>query len=299
MSGKYLRLLPSCLTDLLAMLLHVPRRQVSGLNLQEGAVHAEESKLRESRLSMRNQPSDHSIRHFRQNGLLGRLPDAVLQKLEAKLERVPLRRRQVLQDFQLPITRAYFIVQGSASLLARSEGEPTLEVCALGCSDMTGVPLVLGMRWSITRCVVQIPGEAFRISADDLVQVLDELPNVRSLLLAYVHAALAQSTSLIVCNTRHSARERLARWLSLAIDRSPSNQIPITHDLLARAIGVRRATVSSTMAALEEHGVLRRHRGCIEVRQQIELERMACSCVRGLRLARLRALGREEPRAAA
>lgn len=217
------------------------------------------------------------------NGLLNALPVEVLEELQPYLERVVLKRRQVLHERNLPIAHAYFIEKGLASLLARVGDQSTLEVGTLGHMDLVGVPLVLGTARTPYRCVVQVPGEAFRIRAEDLRRVLSGIPTLNQLLLRYIQATTVQSTQLVVCNTRHTLKQRLARWLLFAHDRIDGNDLPLTHQFLGRALGVRRAGVTTAMGRMEETGLLHRGRGRIAILDRAGLEEEACDCYRTLR----------------
>jgi CRP-like cAMP-binding protein len=217
------------------------------------------------------------------NGLLNALPVEALEELQPYLQRVVLKRRQVLHERNLPIAHAYFIEAGLASLLARAGEQSTLEVGTLGHMDFVGVPLVLGAARTPYRCVVQVPGEALRITAEDLRRVLSSIPALHQLLLRYIQARTVQSTQLVVCNTRHTLKQRLARWLLFAHDRIDGNELPVTHQFLGRALGVRRAGVTTAMGRMEENGLLHRGRGRLVLLDRARLEEEACDCYRTLR----------------
>jgi CRP-like cAMP-binding protein len=223
-----------------------------------------------------------SLERVRNNILRG-LPPESYERLQNRLERVPLKRRQVLHERNLPVSHAYFIERGLVSMLARSENASLLEVGTMGRGDFAGLPLVLGTGRTPHRCVVQVPGEAMRISAGDLAEVLDEVPALRRVLLRYVQASSVQSTQLVVCNARHTIRQRLARWLLFALDRIDGNEVALTHQLLARALGVRRAGITTAMGCMEQSGLIARGRGRLAVLDRTGLEAEVCECYRAIR----------------
>jgi CRP-like cAMP-binding protein len=230
--------------------------------------------------------SDAGIR----NELLGALPANDLRQLSVRLKRVPLNRRQVIQERNLPARYAYFIERGTASVLARVGDHLTIEVRSLGPQDFVGIPIVLGAVRSPHRCVVQVAGDALRVDAADLVKVMVEFPQLRRILLGYVQAALAHSAQLVACNARHSLCERLARRLLIAYDQLESNEIPFTHDCLGRALCVRRAGVTAAMGRMEQNGLIRLGRGRILIIDRTGLEQTCCGCYRAIRAERLKAL---------
>jgi CRP-like cAMP-binding protein len=158
-----------------------------------------------------------------------------------------------------------------------------VEIRTLGSKDFIGVPIVLGTGRSPHRCVVQIAGKALRITANDLLNAIERWPELRRLLLAYVQAALVHSAQLVACNTRHSLSQRLARWLLIANDELQSSEIVLTHDSLSRALGVRRAGVTTAIGDMEDAGLIRRGRGRIEIINRGGLEEACCGCYRTIR----------------
>ena len=72
---------------------------------------------------------------------------------------------------------------------------------------------------------------------------------------------------------------RSARWLLLAHDLLDED-LCVTHQMLSRDLGVRRASVSETMKRFQEAGLIRQTRACIEVTDRTGLERIVCECYR-------------------
>jgi CRP-like cAMP-binding protein len=217
------------------------------------------------------------------NGVLRALPDEALAELRPSLQRVELKRRQVLYERNVPLRHAYFIEQGAAALHLRVAGRGTLEVGLLGRCDFVGLPLVLSTGRTPHCCIVQVPGSAFRISADDLCRALDDIPRFREVLLGYVQARMVETAQLAACNTCHSLRQRLARCLLMTHDRIDGDEIPLTHQALSRALGVRRAGVTIAMGQMEEAGLLHRGRGRLVIADRAGLKAEACECYRATR----------------
>jgi len=74
-------------------------------------------------------------------------------------------------------------------------------------------------------------------------------------------------------------------------DRLHSPAMHITHDFLARMLGVRRAGVTRAALALQKHGVISYQRGNIAILDRAGLELAACSCYETDRTTYLRVLG--------
>jgi hypothetical protein len=46
------------------------------------------------------------------------------------------------------------------------------------------------------------------------------------------------------CNRHHSVEHQLCRWLLLTLDRLPSNELVMSHELVASMLGVRREGIN-------------------------------------------------------
>jgi Mn-dependent DtxR family transcriptional regulator len=89
----------------------------------------------------------------------------------------------------------------------------------------------------------------------------------------------------------HTTQQRLARWLLMTRDRMETDELPLTQELLARMLGVRRATVSDTARALGAAGLIRYTRGRITITDRAGLEAAACEDYSSFRQEYERLLG--------
>jgi CRP-like cAMP-binding protein len=220
------------------------------------------------------------------NLLLQGLPHRDYQLLSPLLERVVLTPRRVLQHAHVPIEHLYFIEDGLVSVLASTGDRNPVEVRLIGREGMVGSAALLGVQASPLRYFVQIGGSALRIGVDDLVRAMVDMPQLRAVLHGHLHAALMQSSQSAACSLRHSLLQRLARWLLTAQERTGRDDIPVTQDLLARSLGVRRASVSDAFKPLQRGGIFARERGLIRILDRARLEEIACRCYRIMGLRR-------------
>ncbi len=217
------------------------------------------------------------------NLLLRSLPGYDYERLRPFLDPVPLIPRRVLQHARMPVQHLYFIEEGLVSVLANADEQQGVEVWLIGREGVVGSPAVLGVSASPLKHLVQVGGSALRIGVGDLGQALADMPRLRTLLLNYLHVALLESLQSAACNLRHTFPQRLARWLLTAQDRSDRPDLPVTQALLARILGVRRATVSEAITSLEREGVLERVRGEVRICDRDRLEQLSCRCYRVIR----------------
>jgi len=214
------------------------------------------------------------------NLLLQSLPFEELERLSPLLHKVPLISRRVLQHAGLPIEHVVFIEEGLVSVLAKVDESSAVEVGLIGRDGAVGAIVALGADRAAFSHFVQIGGSALRVGVDDLARVLPEMPHLREALHLSLHRALTQSAQVAACSLKHSFEQRLACWLLTAHDRCDMTHLPITQDLLARSLGVRRPTVSEAFKQLAQRGVFAKARGRIRILDRAGLERIACRCYR-------------------
>ena len=218
------------------------------------------------------------------NRLLNALPPQDLDRLRPHLESLPLRARRVLHHERTPVEYVYFVEEGLVSVLVRTGQNSTVEVWLVGCEGIAGVSAVLGVTQTPYRRLVQVEGSALRIRAETLRRAMDEMPALRDVLFAYVHVVLLQTAQSGACGLRHSLQQRLARWLLTARDRLGREELPLTHDMLGKMLGVRRASVTQALSGLIEAGAVTTSRGCINIVDGDRLGEASCDCYRTIRL---------------
>jgi CRP-like cAMP-binding protein len=89
---------------------------------------------------------------------------------------------------------------------------------------------------------------------------------------------LDQVTKTAVCNRHHSIDQQLCRRLLLSLDRLDTNDLLMTHEMLANALGVRRESVTEAALKLQQAGVIKYSRGHIHVLDRSGLEKRSCEC---------------------
>ena len=105
---------------------------------------------------------------------------------------------------------------------------------------MVGIALFMGDNATPSRAVVQVAGHAYRLPARAVKAEVDRGSLVLHMLLRYVQALIAQTAQTAVCNRHHSIDQQFCRRLLLGLDRSPSEELMMTHERVANLLGVRR-----------------------------------------------------------
>jgi CRP-like cAMP-binding protein len=219
----------------------------------------------------------------RRNLLLAALPAGDLSLLTPHLKPVTLAQGTVLQEQGEVIEDVYFPDDGIISLLAVMQQGNAIELATIGFEGAIGSLSALGPRRSHTRAVVQVPGAGLRIPAARFRKAAEESEAVRNIVVCYGEMLLIQVQQTAACNALHSVEARLSRWLLQARDRLQSNIIQLTHEFLSQMLGVRRTTVTVVANSLQLAGLIRYHRGQIEIIDRPGLEAKACECYEAIR----------------
>jgi len=212
------------------------------------------------------------------NRLLDLLPASQLDRLRPHLTSEVLALNQTLQERGKPVESVVFPISGMISIVAMMRDGASVEVGLVGREGMLGVQPVLGDDVSLNEAMVQIPGRALRIPAPILDREAQASPQLRAILLRYVQAYLNSATQSAVCNRAHLLEQWLARWLLTARDRAGTDRLPLTHELIAMMLGVRRAGVTVAAQSLQSAGLIHYARGHITIADREGLEAVACEC---------------------
>jgi CRP-like cAMP-binding protein len=214
----------------------------------------------------------------KRNALLSALPDDDFSLLAPHLRIVPLERGAILRDDLAEIESVYFPLSGAASRVAVLRNGATVETTMIGRTGIVGYTAGLGLRRAAGRVVVQIPGEAARIAASQFEAAVKQSEALRDLVVRYGGLVLAQTQQCVACNALHHLDGRLCRWLLHADDCVESDPIPLTQELLAQMLGVRRTTLTVVARLLQATGLIRYRRGRIHILNRAAIEQSACEC---------------------
>lgn len=213
------------------------------------------------------------------NRLLRLIPDDELSRVMDVCERVRLAPRQVLHHYMLPMEHVYFVESGLVSVAAKVGREKFVEVWLIGSEGLVGAPVILAARGApLHRRTVQLAGDAWRIRTAEFCGLLESLPRLRSVVERYLAVVLAQTSQSGACNSYHSLRQRLARWLLIAQNATGEDEISLTHGVLAELLGVRRASVTECLEALQRGGTVITRRGSVKIQNAVELSKLSCDC---------------------
>jgi CRP-like cAMP-binding protein len=212
------------------------------------------------------------------NRLLAALPPDELARLWPQLERVELRAGQALYVANDPIQAVLFPEAGWISTLCTFQDGDSVDVGLVGREGMLGLPVILSKDRAGFDLMVPYPATALRMNAAVFRQEMNQLPSFHTILLRYAWARHFQMAQTAACNQRHKVEQRLARWLLKAHDRADGDTFPMTHEVLAMMLGVRRAGVTVAAGILQKAGLIRYSPGRVTISDRVGLESAACEC---------------------
>jgi CRP-like cAMP-binding protein len=214
------------------------------------------------------------------NRLLGALPQAEYDRVKSYLAKATLPLGMVLHDAFSPVTELYFPVDAVVSLIYTGTAGDSTEVAVVGSEGVIGVPAYLGGMYFPSRAVVQAEGDAWMLHARIAVREFNHGTAFRGRLLLFVQALLTQMAQTAVCNRHHTIEQQLCRWLLLSCDRTGSNTLRMTQELIANMLGVRRVGITEAARKLHSKGYIDYQRGLITLTDRAGLEAHSCECYR-------------------
>jgi CRP-like cAMP-binding protein len=212
------------------------------------------------------------------NHLLAALPEAEFGRLAPHLEPVAMPLGQVLYEPGGQMQHAYFPTTAIVSLHYVTESGASAETAGVGNEGVVGISLFMGGNTTPSSAVVQTAGAAYRLPGRVLKQEFSRGGMMQGLLLRYTQALITQMIQTAACNRHHTVEQQLCRWLLLTLDRIPSGELVMTHDLVASMLGVRREGITQAAGNLQRAGLIRYRRGHISVLERSGLETWACEC---------------------
>ena len=213
-----------------------------------------------------------------QNHLLAALPAAEFERLAPHLELVPMLLGETLYEPGSQLQHVYFPTTAIVSLLYILESGSSAEIAGVGNEGVLGISLFMGGDTTPSSAVVQTAGHGYRLPGKVLKDEFNRAGLMQRLLLRYTQALVTQMAQTAACNRHHSIEQQLCRRLLLTLDRLPTNELIMTQELVAAALGVRREGITEAAGNLQRAGFIRYRRGHISVLERSGLEAGACEC---------------------
>lgn len=221
------------------------------------------------------------------NHLLQQLTAVERAALEPYLTRTAFRAGQVFFEPDATVGELIFVTEGVISEVIVLDSGMTIEALFIGAEGVAGAAGTATPFRSFARAVAQISGAGLRIDLPRYRAVAASHPGIAVMMDRYKGQQQADLAQSAACNIVHRVGQRLAKWLLRCHDRVDGAVLPLTQELIGQMLGAQRTTVTEQAGVLQRAGLIRYHRGRLEVVDRAGLERAACECYSVLRAREL------------
>jgi CRP-like cAMP-binding protein len=174
--------------------------------------------------------------------------------------------------------QAYFLRSGVVAYVGATTLGGSIARAVVGREGMAGAYPTLGEGEVACHLVVQVGGRALRAPLDEVRRRVLACGDLHSLVLRRLQSLTMQFAQSGVCNRFHTARQRLARWLLLTLERTDTTSLGLTHEFMAQMVGGPRPAVTQAAGELRSVGATEYQRATLTVIDRQRLEREACEC---------------------
>ena len=210
--------------------------------------------------------------------MLGLLSPSDLNRLTPHLRSAHFEQHYVLFEADEEIEHVYFPTSAVVSLVVTLSTGEMIEAAMVGKDGVVGASAALDGKISLSRGIIQLPGEIIVCEIGALKSAAMQSPKLLSLLIRHEQTVYGQAQQSAACFATHRVDARLCRWLLRARDFSGSDNLPFTQEYLAEVLGVRRTSVTEVAHTLQEAGLIKYARGKIQIVDAKALRESACEC---------------------
>ena len=204
--------------------------------------------------------------NFSSNGLIFQLSEEDRVRLQVICQPVELSAGQHLcLAGANDADQVYFLTGACVTLWVQPEKQTPLAVGLLGAEGAVGLGMALGQSTTHMRFEVQRAGTAWRAPSTLLQKLLRAHPNVLWVVARYLWQVTHDMADMTASVQYDDVQTRLASWLVLCAQRSNSLHLNLTHDHLARMLGVRRVSITLAATTLRDAGLLTYKRGTVDI----------------------------------
>lgn len=212
------------------------------------------------------------------NSLLRSLGTDHLIRIRPFLKRVNLTKDQYLYQQDDRIENVYFPETAVVSEFQILEDGRTIEVGIIGSEGAVGIASAFNSCSAANCMQVCVAGSALVISRDLLEREVSSDRQLQALLHNYINGQIKQLSQRVVCNSFHSVEQRFCSWLLTLHGRSGRDRFRVTHEHVARALGVHRPSVTCIAQGLRDRNLIDYGRARLVISDKVGIERLACRC---------------------
>jgi len=215
---------------------------------------------------------------FSSNRLLASLNAADFSRLQPYLKPVLLSFGEILCEPQDRVRYVYFPESAVVSNLQMLEDGRTIETAMTGREGVTGLASIFNSQPASDWTEVSVAGSALRLNAQILKQEFYCCGTLQASLFKYLGSYIEQISQRVICNNYHLMEKRFCSWLSMLQNRHHKDKFFLTHEQIARYLGVQRPLISNLARKLREAGIIHYRRKEIIILDFPKLQSLACPC---------------------
>lgn len=199
--------------------------------------------------------------------------------LEPSLKSVVLKNEEFLYQEDDRLDYIYFPDTAVVSEFKILEDGRMVEIAVTGKEGAIGLSSVYSASHLAPNFTqVSQAGTARRIEAVTFEKLIRTNEQLRLELSRFVDLYIRQISQKAICNMYHSVKERLCTWLLMVQDRSGRTTLSLTHEQIARTLGVYRPSVTCIAQELRENKLINYSRGGISICSRSRVKESACAC---------------------
>lgn len=213
------------------------------------------------------------------NMILDAMPADMLRVLQPSFKQVVLTKEQFLYQEGDRLDFMYFPVTAVVSEFKILEDGRMVEIAVTGNEGAIGLSSVFSDSHVAPNCTqVSQAGTAIRLDAVTFEKMLRSNERLRTGLSRFVNLYIKQISQKAICNMYHSVKERLCTWLLMVQDRCGRKTLNLTHEQIARTLGVYRPSITCIAQELRKSKLINYSRGGISIRSRALIKESACTC---------------------
>jgi CRP-like cAMP-binding protein len=214
-----------------------------------------------------------------QNGLLAVLIDEDRERLLAHMMVLDMEANALLHRVGDDVVDTWFPLAAAAAAFCIEDvdGE-SMDVAQIGREGAVGGIVSNGHLPAYSTAVVRFPGRFIRIKTSALEQAKLQSIALRHWFSRYSDCLMAQVFQTAVCNGKHTIKQRTAKLLLAALERTGERELPVTQERLADMMGVGRPFVSRVLGEMRQNGVIESRRSLLIIKDEKKLRGLSCGC---------------------
>lgn len=212
------------------------------------------------------------------NELLRSLAPSLFEILQPSLRSVYLEPEKYLYMQDDRLNYVYFPETAAISEFRTLDDGRMVEVNLTGREGAVGL-MALFASSRVANCTqVSQAGSAVRIESAILSKMTRLHPEITASLSVEFDHYIRQISQRSICNMYHSVKERLCTWLLLVQDRCGKQTLKLTHEQIARILGVYRPSITCIALEMRKNKLINYSRGGLSIRNRAAVEDSACGC---------------------